>query len=238
MGVSVRDQLIYVGAQSLDDVEEAAQRKPAFCPKRTSSITNGSTAESPTGGPRNPLPDPACESYVGRVIWLQTPPWARWIAALLIAGLAVWIEVRPDPSMPHPFAIEDIPAGAVIDESNTEQRRVPVGTFEAVEIGGVAVESIGFDEPVLASDLGDPNGRVPEGWWMVEVALPSTARTGAAARLVMLDSGAAADGIVVSPAIDDPMGSGLGMIAVESEQAADVARAAKDGRLAVMIATG
>jgi hypothetical protein len=188
--------------------------------------------------PGGPLLEPERGSYVGRVIWLQTPPWARWFAALLIAGLAVWIEVRPDASMPHPFAIEDIPAGAVIDESNTEQRMIPVGTFEAVEVGGVAVEPIGLDEPVLASDLADPTSRVPDGWWMVETALPSTARTGAAARLVMLDSGAAADGIVVSPAGDDPLGSGLGTIAVEPEQAADVARAAKDGRLAVMIATG
>jgi hypothetical protein len=172
------------------------------------------------------------------VIWLQTPPWARWFAALLIAGLALWIEVRPDASVPHPFAIVDIAAGTVIDESNTKQRMIPIGTFEAVEIGGVAVEPIGFDEPVLVSDLGDPTGRVPEGWWMVETALPSAARTGAAARLVMLDSGTAAEGVVVSPASDDPMGSGLGMIAVEPDRAAEVARAAKEGRLAVMIATG
>jgi len=169
---------------------------------------------------------------------LQTPPWARWFAALLIAGLAVWIEVRPDASTPHPFAIEDIPAGAVIDESNTEQRMVPVGMIEAIELGRVAGEPIGFDEPVLASDLEDRTGRVPEGWWMVEAALPSAARTGAAARLVMLDSGAAADGIVVSPAGDDPLGSGLGMIAVEPDLATEVARAAKEGRLAVMIGTG
>jgi hypothetical protein len=36
--------------------------------------------------------------------------------------------------------------------------------------------------------------------------------------------------------MDDPLGSGLGVVAVEPDQAADAARAAAEGRVAVMIA--
>jgi hypothetical protein len=45
-----------------------------------------------------------------------------------------------------------------------------------------------------------------------------------------------ASGVVVADPDEDPLGSGLGLVAVESELAADVARAAGEGRAVVMIA--
>jgi hypothetical protein len=46
------------------------------------------------------------------------------------------------------------------------------------------------------------------------------------------------DGVVVTPPLEDPLGSGLGMVAVEPLLAADAARAAAEGRVAVMVASG
>jgi hypothetical protein len=170
------------------------------------------------------------------VIWLQSAPWARWTAAILIAAAATWIEFRPEPTIPHPFATEDIGPGTVVDGANTETRLVPVGTFTPVEPGQVTVAPIRTGDPVLASDLAGEGVAVPEGWWSLEIALPRGAHNGAAARIVLLDLDDVADGVVVEEASEDPLGSGMGLVAVEPGQAADVARAVGEGRAVVMIA--
>ena len=143
--------------------------------------------------------------------------------------------MRPDSTVAHPFAAEDIAPGTVVDATNTETRPVPAGTFAPVELGAAARVLIPAGDPVLATSTGDADEVVPSGWWMIEVSLPRAARAGDPARLVLLDSGEAVDGVVVTPALDDPLGSGRGMVAVEPELAAEAARAAAEGRVAVMI---
>ncbi|MET0565409.1 MAG: hypothetical protein ABW021_03080 [Acidimicrobiia bacterium] len=170
------------------------------------------------------------------MIWLQSPPWARWAVALLIASGALWIEFRPEPTTPHPFAAEDVTAGSVVDESNTEIRQVPTGTFSEVELGQVALDSILAGDPVLASNIGESGQAVPKGWWSLEMPLPRGAHRGDSARIVLLDSEVVASGVVVEDPDEDPLGSGLGLVAVESRLAAEVARAAGEGRAVVMIA--
>jgi hypothetical protein len=155
----------------------------------------------------------------------------------LIAAGALWIEMRPDPAVPHPFAIEEIAVGTVVDQSNTEVRAVPAGTFAPIELGMTALQTIPAGAPILTTDVGHADEVVPTGWWVVEVPLPLGAQRGDVCRLVLLDGGEAVDGVVVAAAVDDPLGSGLGMIAVEPGPAADVARAAAEGRVAVMIAS-
>jgi hypothetical protein len=171
------------------------------------------------------------------VIWLQTPPWGRWIAAGLIVVGSIWVELRPQPSADHPFASEEIAAGAEIGDWNTVMQRVPADLLEPVTPEGVARTDIAPGEPILTSSIGSRNEKVPEGWWSIEITLPVSARPGDQAQIVLLDSGSAVSAIVVAGAADDPLGSGLGTIAVPGEQAAEVAAAAVDGRVAVMIAT-
>jgi hypothetical protein len=171
------------------------------------------------------------------VIWLQSPPWARWAAALVIAAVAIWIEVGPEPTIPHPFAVADIEPGDLVDEANTEMRAVPMGVFSPVEPGQVTVAPIRTGDPVLASDLVGEGIGVPEGWWSLEIAIPRGARNGDSARIVLLDSDEVAEGVVVEESSEDPLGSGMGLVAVEPGQAAEVARAAGEGRAVVMIAS-
>ena len=170
------------------------------------------------------------------MIWLQSPPWARWAVALLIASVALWVEFRPEPTTTHPFATVDITAGMVVDESNTEIRQVPLGTFTPVELEQVAIDSILSGDPVLASNIGESGQAIPSGWWSLEMPLPHGANRGDSARIVLLDTEVVASGVVVEDPDEDPLGSGLGLVAVESELAADVARAAGEGRAVVMIA--
>ena len=170
------------------------------------------------------------------MIWLQSLPWGRWAVALLIASGALWIEFRPEPTTPHPFAAEDVKAGSVVDEFNTEVRQVPLGTFTQVELGQVALDSILAGDPVLASNIAESGQAVPPGWWSLEMPLPRGAHRGDSARIVLLDTEVVASGVVVDDPDEDPLGTGLGLVAVESGLAADVARAAGEGRAVVMIA--
>lgn len=172
------------------------------------------------------------------MVWLQTPPWARWILSALIAAVALWVELGPDPTVSHPFAIVDIAAGDVVDETNTEMRQLAAGLLAPVELGGTAGLPIVAGDPILDTGLGDGAATVPTGWWVMEVPLPRGARTGDEARLVLLDTGEMVDGRVVGAVDEDPLGSGLGMVAVDPAGAQEAAVAAAEGRIAIMIATG
>lgn len=170
------------------------------------------------------------------MLWLQTPPWGRWIAAGLIVTGALWVELRPDPSVEHPFATEEIIAGVEIGDWNTRPQRIPAGVLEPVTLSGVALTDIAPGDPILASSVGDRDEEVPDGWWAIEIALPSSAGPGDRAEMVLLDTGSVVPAIVVAGVVDDPLASGLGSVAVSGEHAAEVAAAAVNGRVAVMIA--
>lgn len=172
------------------------------------------------------------------MVWLQTPPWARWILSAMIAAVALWVELGPDPTVSHPFAIEDIEAGDVVDETNTDSRQLAAGILAPVELGRTASFPIPAGDPILDTDLGDGAATAPEGWWVMEVSLPRGARSGDDARLVLLDTGKVVAGRVVGAVDEDPLGSGLGMVAVDPAGATEAAVAAAEGRVAIMIATG
>lgn len=171
------------------------------------------------------------------MLWLQTPPWGRWIAAGLIVLGALWIELRPPATVEHPFAVEAIPAGTEIGDWNSRKQRVPAGMLEPVALEGVALIEIASGEPILASSVGDRDEKIPDGWWAVEIALPRAARPGDKAQVVLLDTGSVVPAVVVAGVTDDPLGSGLGSVAVSHEHAAELAAASGNGRVAVMIAT-
>jgi hypothetical protein len=156
----------------------------------------------------------------------------------LLASFALYVEVRPDPSVDLPFAAIDIAPGAILDETNSEMRPVPVGLFEAAELGEVARRPIAAGDPVLASAVGDAEPVVPPGWWVVAATVPMGATPGDSVRLVLLDTGDQVDGVVAHPGSDDPFAAADGGVAVPPERAAGVAMAAAGGRLAVLLTTG
>jgi hypothetical protein len=172
------------------------------------------------------------------MLWLQPIPWGKWALAILIAAVAVYVEFRPDPTVDSPFATAPIEPGDVIDETNTELRRVPDGLLESGKRGDVATRSILSGSPVLATDVGQQGQTVPSGWWIVGVTLPEGADVGEDVRLVLLESGDEVPGVVAHPGSDDPFAAADGGVAVPSERSSDVAVAAANGRLAVMISSG
>lgn len=172
------------------------------------------------------------------MLWLQPFPWGRWALVLLIAGIAAYVEFMPDASVEAPFAVSTINVGETIDETNTELRRVPDGLLETADLGAVATQRIMAGSPVMASAVGERGETVPPGWWVVGVTLPDGAAVGDEVKLVLLDTGDEVSGVVAHPGSDDPFAAADGGVAVPPEGSADVALAAANGRLAVLISAG
>jgi hypothetical protein len=171
------------------------------------------------------------------VIWLQSPPWGRWIAATVIAVMALWVELGPDPVADHPFAISEIAPGDLLTTADVVWKSVPVGLFDPVSPDSVLTRTVDPGEPILASDVGNASDLMPTGWWIIAVDLTVGAKRGDRAKVVMLDTLTVASAIVVSAATEDPLGGLAGAVAVEPDLAAEAAAAAAEGRLAVMVET-
>jgi hypothetical protein len=172
------------------------------------------------------------------MIWLQTPPWGRWLLASGIVALAIWFELRPEPTVPHPFAIEDIARGELISSTNTRQVEVPEGMLGPVPPGSAASRDIPAGTPVLPADTDITAGVVPRGWWTIGVSIPEGSKVGDRVLVVAVDSGGAVEGVVSAVTGSDPFAAGVGSVAVPPDQAGAVAAAALDGRLVVMVSTG
>ena len=172
------------------------------------------------------------------MMWLQRPPWAKWIAVTMVTAVAFWLEIRPDPLVEHPFAVTAIATGDAIGDHNTEPRRVPAGMFEAPEEDVHALVDIPSGAPVLATQTGPPRLVMPEGWWVVAVDVPAGADVGDPVRVVLLDQGLTVDGVVSAVGSSDAFATSSGGVAVAPQAASDVAAAAAAGRLAVLVSTG
>jgi hypothetical protein len=172
------------------------------------------------------------------VLWFEPYPWGRWALVVVVCVIALYIELRPASSVEVPFAVVDIAAGEEIAPDNTELREVPEGLVAGAAHGDVAVDEVIAGDPVLASDVGEVGSVVPDGWWVVGVTLPVGAQSGDPVRLVLLDGGAEVEGVVAHPGSDDPFAAADGGVAVPPEDTAEVAVAAANGRLAVLIGSG
>ena len=172
------------------------------------------------------------------MFWLQSPAWGRQVAAGLLVVIALWVELRPDPFVEHPFATETIASGVALTSQNTETRRVPQGLLNQVELDSVAVRDIQEGQPITTSDLTARDSAIPTGWWIVTADLPGHARSGDRVQIVLMDSGRVIQGVVVASSSDDPFAASSGGIAVAPEHASEIAVAAADSRIAVLISTG
>ena len=172
------------------------------------------------------------------MLWLQPPPFGRWVAAGLLVAVAIWLEFGPDPLVDHPFAIEAIAAGEELTSLNTETRRIPSGLLDQVHPDGVAAQAIEKGEPILVSDVGHGNSAIPAGWWVVSADVPAIARAGDQVKIVLLDTGKVVEGVIAFSVPDDPFAAASGGIAVAPSSASEVAIAAADSRIAGLVSTG
>ncbi len=166
------------------------------------------------------------------MFWFSRPPYLRWLAAGTILAAAFAVELWPEATVAHPFAVESVVAGQPI--TAVEWRPVPVDTLPSVAgLVMVAAHDIAAGEPLLPSSLGSA-GTLPAGWWAVAVPVPAAAGVGDAVMLVV--DGQAVQGIVVTPAADDPLAfEPEALVGVPGDAATAVADAVRGGDLVVLV---
>ncbi|MEX0795404.1 MAG: hypothetical protein WEB67_09080 [Acidimicrobiia bacterium] len=172
------------------------------------------------------------------MIWLQGPQWIRWTMVVIIAIVALWTEFRGDGMVEHPFAIETIAPGDEINDDAVEMRLVPSGLLPRIDAYGVAARTFLPDEPITPGGIATEAAPAAPGWWYLEIAVPRTARVGDPVQLVLIDTGVAVAGTVRAVADDDPLGNGLGSVAIPPDQAVAVAAASANGRVVVLVSSG
>lgn len=112
---------------------------------------------------------------------------------------------------------------------------MPVGSLNIPDLlGATAAVAIASGDPIVGS-LVSSAPLLPSDSWAVPVSLPVGASNGAVVRLVFAD-GSDVHGIVVQPAVDDPLGfDTLGLVAVAGPAANAVALASANGDLVVLV---
>ncbi|NNC74674.1 MAG: hypothetical protein HKN93_04100 [Acidimicrobiia bacterium] len=165
--------------------------------------------------------------------WYTYPPYGRWAAATLIVIAAFVIELRPVPTVAYPFAARDIAVGEPVDAGSVSFRDVPTGLLPDTRGYGYATRPVDAGEPLTPGTMtaADP---IPQDWWLVTVPLPQHVIPGTPARAV-LDTGIV-DVVIAAPGRSDGFDArAFGTVAVPPAGAADVARAAADGSLVVLV---
>jgi hypothetical protein len=174
--------------------------------------------------------------YIRLVFWLARPPYLRWVAAAALVVAAFLWDLRGSSDILYPFAASAIAAGATITEAEVDWRRVPKGTMVLPDLSDpVAARDLPAGEPIVPSAV-SATTTIPEGWWSVSVPLPATAVPGTRIHLIDAGSGVETDGIVVAAGSHDLMSfEESGMAAVPPEVATQIAIAARDGTLVLLL---
>ncbi|MEX0757366.1 MAG: hypothetical protein WD532_06990 [Acidimicrobiia bacterium] len=167
------------------------------------------------------------------MFWLSRPPYVRWALAALVLVTGVIIEMRPMQTVPHPFTVDSIAVGNVVDETQVVWRDVPVGLFAPIHLPVTASRQIFAGEPLLAGGgTTSVDTGIPEGWWAIELEIPAGASPGMRVRVVTPEGGA--EGVIVEIR-DGDFGERSGLVAVPEGAADTVAAAVLDATVAVLV---
>ena len=168
---------------------------------------------------------------------MRRPPYARWFAAVAVLAVAAAIDLSDAPTRSHPYLTAPATMGQTLDESLLEWREVPEGVLPHVDIDAVvATRDLSAGEPLLPSGVTTPP-TIPPDWWAVPLPIPGNPAPGTAVRIVLTDTSATVEGVVVSAAFQDGFTyQHTGLAAVPGEHADAVAAAAIDQRLVVLLA--
>lgn len=171
--------------------------------------------------------------------WFVDPPYLRYAAAVAVVLVALWFDLRPEPTEPRWMAREPIPAGTHLTVDLFEEIDLPPGLLPRIEPDGVAAMPIAEGEPLLPGHVLAVHA--PDGWWVVSLEIPSHLPTGADLRVVLLSddptvSPEPVPGIVVGPAMDDgfSFGDPVGSVAIPGDRVEAVAAASARGRVVVV----
>lgn len=173
------------------------------------------------------------------MLWLDRPPFLRWLAASVLVIVAAWSELAPPPTTESTFLVEDVAAGTPVEDHHVERRPVPVGVLATVEPSGVAATDLRAGDPLVESMVTEV--AVPPGWVVIEAAVPTHASPGASATAIIVGEGSAPiefPAVVIGEGSSDPFGEASGTLAVPGEWIGPAAAAGAEGRLVIGVESG
>lgn len=169
---------------------------------------------------------------------IARPPTLRWAAAVLLVLAGLWADLRPEGTVEHPFATSDLASGQQVTSADVDMIEVPPGVFEPVAIPLTLARPVAAGEPVLASSLSVDAIAIPDGWLVIELAVPNGAHPGSDVVAVISefesDLPTAVEGLVLTAGVADGFGATLASCAFPGDEAGLVAVAAAENRLTVL----
>ena len=173
--------------------------------------------------------------------WFRRPPYFRWAAAAALVITAVWLDVRPQPTVSHPYAAVALTDGTLIEETMIDWRTIPADVLpDPGNPIGMVSRRVATGEPLVPSAVSRTRIVAPEGWWTLETRLPQGARPGQSVHIILLGVGdvpQAIPGIVVAAPTTDALAleDVPGLVAVPAESAAVAAAAVAEDQVAVIL---
>jgi SAF domain-containing protein len=170
------------------------------------------------------------------VYWLARPSYWRWAAATLIIATSLYLELRPTPTVEHPFAATDIAAGTDVTTAHIEWRSVPIGVLSSTTLEGYLLVDLNAGEPFLPSLLGSAP-TIPNGWWGLSVPVPTGSVAGSEVRLVVDVRGSprVVPGVLIRTFEETTIEGTTALVAIPEDEAGAVAAALADGALSVLV---
>lgn len=173
------------------------------------------------------------------MFWLARPPYLRRAGAFLAVVVAIWFELAPDPTVEHPYARVDLPAGAEVTPLDFERREVPRNVLPTVEPEGLLVIALAKGQPLMPGMI-SATPAVPLGWWALDVPIPAGVGAGTEVRLLVDQelSPRVVVGVVVRVQEADSFEGNVALVAVPEADAAAAASAVAQGSVAVLVGSG
>lgn len=168
--------------------------------------------------------------------WLARPSYWRWAAAILLVGSSLYFELRPTPSVQHPFARADLEAGTEITEAGVVFRSIPIGVLPETVVEGILVVDVESGHPLLP-DMLNAAPLIPAGWWGLTVPVPEESLPGSEVRLVVDVRGAprVVPGLLIRTFDETTIEGTTGLVAIPEGEAGAVAAALADSALSVLV---
>lgn len=168
--------------------------------------------------------------------WLARPSYWRWAAAILLVSTSLYFELRPTPTVDHPFAGADLVAGADIAQAEISWLPVPVGVMPQTVLEGFLLVDVASGQPLMPSML-DAAPSIPTGWWAISVPVPEGSIPSTEVRLVVDVRGTprVVPGLLIRSFEESTIEGTTALVAIPEGEAGAVAAALADGALSVLV---
>ena len=94
------------------------------------------------------------------MLWIARPPYIRWTLIGLVVLTSLWLELRPSPTVSHPFLSRDLQPGEPVADA-LEWRDIAPGVLEPVPGAGFADRRLVRGQPLVPGDTTDVSMTIP-----------------------------------------------------------------------------